>query len=90
MSLLGKYDPRRGGHAPGHLRDAFYAWIEDGAEAETVTVGYDDVEKPAAWLLGALWNCTDVVPGDVRQKVEGIVDARVGSVASAVRHLKRG
>jgi hypothetical protein len=29
----------RGGHAPGHLREAFEEWVEDGATAETVTCG---------------------------------------------------
>ena len=94
MSLTGKYHPARGGHAPGHLREALYEWIEDGASAETVTVGYDEVEKPAEWLLGMLWNCRDTLPGDVAQEVEDIVcarsciEVRVGTVAAAVRRLK--
>jgi hypothetical protein len=41
------------GHAPGHLRDAF----------EEAIYEHDDV---SLWkLTGKLWNCSDIMPGDV-------------------------
>jgi len=57
-----KYKPNRGGHAPGFLRDAFQEWVEEG-DQEIKTVIIDDEEKPLNWLLGQLWNCTDILPG---------------------------
>lgn len=57
-----KYKPNRGGHAPGFLRDAFQEWVEEG-DQEKKTVIIDDEEKPLNWLLGQLWNCTDILPG---------------------------
>jgi len=57
-----KYKPNRGGHAPGFLRDAFQEWVEEG-DQERKTVIIDDEKKPLNWLLGQLWNCTDILPG---------------------------
>jgi len=56
------YKPNRGGHGPGFLRDAFQEWVEEG-DQEKKTVIIDDEEKPLNWLLGQLWNCTDILPG---------------------------
>lgn len=55
------YDARRGGHAPGHLRDALAEWIEEGQDGTGVVV-LDDEPRPLGWLLGQLWNCTDTLP----------------------------
>jgi hypothetical protein len=53
-----KFNPARGGHAPGHLRDWFCALvIDDETPAEMIGVGRD-----VAWLVGQLWDCTDVMP----------------------------
>jgi len=61
-----KYNPARGGHAPGYLREAFQDAISaDGALAESVIiddVGIDEEERPLEWLAGQLWNCTDILP----------------------------
>ena len=54
--------PIEAGHAPGHLRDAFAAWSEDGATAEKWPVGYAEEEWPITSLFEALWNCTDTMP----------------------------
>ena len=56
------YKPNRGGHGPGFLRDAFQEWVEE-EDQERKTVIIDDEEKPLNWLLGQLWNCTDILPG---------------------------
>jgi hypothetical protein len=81
-----RYQPARGGHAPGHLREALYQWIENGASASFVLV--EETEVPAQTFLGLLWNCSDTLPSDVRQDLRRCgIDA--GSVASAVRQLRR-
>jgi hypothetical protein len=57
------YRPNRGGHAPGHLRDAFTDWVDaDDYSKDTVVVGDAKLVKPIRWLLGQLWNCTDIMP----------------------------
>lgn len=82
--LLGKFDPRRGGHAPGHLREAFGEWADDTSQA-VIAVGYDETEVPVSWLFGVLWNCSDIMPADLC----GVLDMRLGSTyAMAVRKEK--
>lgn len=56
-----KYDPRRGGHAPGHLREAFLDWLDLTEETDEVEI--DGEPQPLRWLVGQLWNCTDCMPG---------------------------
>jgi hypothetical protein len=61
----------RGGHAPGHVRDAFRAAIEafyhwnDGEPEPTVTfeINYEPVEIPISKACGLVWNCADILPG---------------------------
>ena len=50
-----KYRPSLGGHAPGRLRSAFLDWMEDPD-------GDNEDRYPLRWLIGQLWNCTDVMP----------------------------
>lgn len=57
-----KYQPNRGGHAPGHLREAFLEYLDDTDEPWGRTVFLNDEEKPIDWLIGQLWNCTDILP----------------------------
>lgn len=62
------YKANRGGHAPGHLREAFLDWLEEHWQDERWLQG-DTVEvsekvRPIRWLIGQLWNCTDALPGD--------------------------
>ena len=86
-----KFDPSRGGHAPGHLRDAFlghldeigYRFPDPDAEIE-VEVGYEPRRVPLRWLLGQLWNCTDTLPGEYRDLLQ--LPGR-GTYAAAVRHI---
>jgi len=75
----------RSGHAPGHLREAFDEWVEAGADAKTVTVGYAEAVMPTAWLLGQLWNCRDIMPSTLCADL----DMRQGSTyGMAVRRVK--
>jgi hypothetical protein len=53
-----KYSASRGGHAPDHLREALETLIETGDG--TAEVGGS--QRPARWVVGQLWNCTDILP----------------------------
>jgi hypothetical protein len=63
----------RNGHAGGYIReaalDAFIAWMDwDGTSPEP-TVEYEIKYEPhrisISRACGLVWNCTDIVPGDV-------------------------
>lgn len=83
---MSKYNPAEGGHAPGHLREAFGDWVELGMENDMV--GEDvffDGPKPVNWLLGQLWNCTDIMPSGLCSDL----DLSPGTTyAQAVRGIK--
>jgi hypothetical protein len=65
------------GHAPGHIRDQFDELIEDGTP-------YD--RDSARAIAGRLWNCTDILPGQLC----GLLAIPAGSTyAKASRHLRR-
>jgi len=93
-----RYNPARGGHAPGHLRNAFCDWWEyhcylDDREYDCdldylddlVSVGDYGDRRPVRWLVGRLWNCTDIMPGDICNDL----DLAPGSTyAQGVRRLR--
>lgn len=72
------YNPRRGGHAPGDLRDAFAAALDAFAAWKSgepePTVELRDEHVPISVLFGLLWNCKDILPGHVFEQVLGLVD----------------
>jgi hypothetical protein len=79
------YRPNRGGHAPGHLREAFIDWVDaDDDSKDSVVVGYAELVKPVRWLLGQLWNCTDTMPGMLCEHLE---IPQGSTYARAVRRL---
>ena len=63
----------RNGHAPGHVReaagDAFASWTDwDGTSPEPTVeygVGYVPRSILISKMCGLVWNCTDIVPGDL-------------------------
>ncbi len=59
------YHPSRGGHAPGDLRDAFAEAVEAGRGDPNQTVELRDQTVTLARVAGLLWNCRDVMPGDL-------------------------
>jgi len=63
-----KYSASRGGHAPGHLREAFLDYILSDSQNATVVI--DEQERPLKWLLGQFWNCSDILPGDVCDEID--------------------
>ena len=72
------FNPSRGGHAPGYLRDALIEYVGND--------GQDDGPIPIKKLVGLLWNCTDVVP---REWAEELGVLQGSSYAQSVRHLAR-
>jgi hypothetical protein len=63
----------RHGHAPGHVREtalaAFEAWLDwDGKGAEPTVeyeIHYEPHDIPISRACKLVWNCTDIVPGEV-------------------------
>lgn len=54
--MLTKYDPFRGGHAPGNLREEFQDAIDSDGEYKH--------------LIGKLWNCTDCMPASLCEDLD--------------------
>lgn len=78
------YKANRGGHAPGHLRDAFLEYLDVDSESFTVIVGEEERVMSLKWLTGQLWNCTDILPHEYCT----VLELRQGSTyAQAVRKI---
>jgi len=50
-----KYNPSRGGHAPGDLREEFGEFVGEDSNAATD-------QGRLKQLCGMLWNCSDIMP----------------------------
>ena len=79
----------RDGHAPGHVRgaaaDAFQAWMEWGSGPEPTVeyeIGYVAHQIPITRVCGLVWNCTDIVPGDLFHELQ---DCAEGSDEPAIK-----
>jgi hypothetical protein len=67
----------RMGHAPGHVRDtacaAFEAWLLwDGKSPEPTVeyeIQYEPHQIPISRACGLVWNCTDIVPGNLSDRI---------------------
>jgi hypothetical protein len=83
-----RYDPRRGGHAPGHLRDWLYQYITGEIDE------FDPPQLSFERLTGLMWDCTDVMPSEVRQAMSelecqlGCDERPIFTVAQACRWLR--
>ena len=70
-----------GGHAPGHVRDAFckavyafHRWDGTGPEPKVeFEVNYQPTLISLSEACGLVWNCTDVLPGDLWHLLEELV-----------------
>ena len=72
-------------HKAGHLREALQDYLDADVPASEFTLDHDGQERGLDWLLGQLWNCTDVLPAGYCDQL----DLPKGSTyAQAVRHLK--
>jgi hypothetical protein len=86
------YNPARGGHAPGDVRDAFASAIEAydvwrfGAPEPTVELR--DRQVPISRICGLLWNCSDTLPNLWCRYFEEWGELAPGSYAGAARLLR--
>lgn len=85
------YNPSRGGHAPGHIRDAFLDYINNQVNEEGDKLDekayIDDSPVSIHWLIGQLWNCTDIIPNMERFNLEVLGIENATTYAQAVRAL---
>jgi len=82
---MNRYDASRGGHAPGHLREAFCELIETGKMPD-IDFWWDGQARMFEWLRGQLWNCSDIMPSGLCMDL----DLPQGSTyARAVRSLQK-
>ncbi len=90
-----RFNPSRGGHGPGDVRDAFEEavgafefWVEDTPEPAIEVRGRS---VPISGVCGLVWNCTDVMPSSMCRELEALgIDMPQGSTyARGARGLKR-
>ena len=98
LPRVSQYNPARGGHAPGDLRDSFLDAVDIiekwGSSALEPTVELRDHQVPVTRVIGLLWNCRDILAlGACRQindMIGGPDSFGAGSTyAQAARKLKR-
>lgn len=86
-------------HVKGHVREAFGDFAEAGfLLREDLTLdtpvnlekNYRPCEVPLSELLGSLWNCTDIMPSDLRTMVrDGLRMEEAYTYAQAAQRLHR-
>ncbi len=70
---MSNYHTGKGGHAAGHVRDTFLSSVEaytcwDGTGPEPLAgfeVNYEQRQIPISKACGLVWNCLDILPGNV-------------------------
>ena len=86
------FNPARGGHAPGDLRNAFFNAVEaydswlSGEQEPTVELRQQQL--PISQVCGLLWNCTDTVPTILRSYFRDWDEPEPGSYSTAARLLR--
>lgn len=104
MMLKRKYTANQGGHALGHLRGALMEALDAGGKSWWNHIEMDfydsaqqarwnrlDKVNQARWLLGQLWNCTDILSGqghDIVEEYDPMNDAKVTTYGRLARFLK--
>ena len=93
-----KFNPIRGGHAQGHLRNAFVSLTDmidqGGIESlrldAPITDEGEQVGFTVSEIIGLLWNCTDCLPSAVADSLATAgVEFRCRSYGAGARALKR-
>jgi hypothetical protein len=86
-----------GGHAPGHVRDAFLSvidafvdWDLTGPEPTVeFAVHYEPRPIPISKACGMVWNCTDILPGGAIEALTGSgVEPKSRTYAASARALR--
>jgi hypothetical protein len=95
------YHGRRGGHAPGHIRDAFceavhafMGWDGTGPEPTVaLEVNYEPQPVTVSTMCGLVWNCSDVLPGELfrwlRDDLPDDDAPRIQTYGAAARAMRR-
>jgi hypothetical protein len=87
----------RYGHAPGHVRDTFLAAVEafmdwDGKGSEPTVeyeIHYEPHQIPISRACGLVWNCTDIIPGDVFDRLlDEQLDIKRRTYAACARAMR--
>ena len=79
-------------HSPGHIREAFIDWVDEGMPAEVPAEGpehffHDNKPRSARLLVGKLWRCTDIMSSELCAEL----DMPIGSTyAGAVQQIAAG
>ena len=64
-------------HAPDYLRQTFIDLVDGfNVEGEEITLKtkLEDRDEDASWLLGQLWNCTDIMPHHTCTAIDDVCD----------------
>lgn len=72
----------KGGHALGDPREAFHVFVENGVDADAITIGGET--RSRAWLFAVLSRCSDLMPRDYCDDL-GLPQG--STYAQAVQHL---
>jgi hypothetical protein len=72
---------KRNGHTPGHVREtagnAFEAWIDWNGKGPQPTVEFEvdyvPQQIPISHALRLVWNCTDIIPGYLFERIQEAV-----------------
>src|ERR1700760_2092534 len=87
----------RQGHAPGHVRDTFTKAVDaflnwKPGEPEPVVehdVNYEPCAIPISRACTLVWNCTDIVPGDLvfELRNDAQLEIKSGTYAASARAM---
>jgi hypothetical protein len=83
----------RNGHAPGHVRDtavdAFEAWLDWDGRGPEPTVEYEIDYVPhrisISRACGLVWNCSDILPGDLFDRLQDAAQCALHSDEPAIK-----
>ncbi len=73
-------------HMQGDLREALQEFLDREIPASQFTMERDGKTRSPDWLLGQLWRCTDILPGDY---CDQLYIRRGSTYAQAVRQIKK-
>ncbi len=72
-------------HIGTHLREVLQDYLDSDVPASEFTVEHNGQERSLSWLLGQLWDCTDVLPVGYCNQLEL---PQGSTYAQAVRRMK--
>ena len=76
----------RGGHAPGYLREEFLETLSEVYDRLWKEIWENPQVRP---LVGRLWNCTDIVPGEMCELLEIQRGSTYSQASRAIRRNAR-